>query len=102
MSKKATTEYMTNRREDQRDAWFAGADAILEAAMKAAQKQINKAEPKDQALIHDAATEIYLACEAAFGSNPFRPDARTKPPVLPVKAIPAPTIGREPGTADRE
>lgn len=102
MSKKATEAYMTSRREDQRDAWYAGADAVLEASMKAAQKAINNAEPHHQDMLYKMAAGLYAAAEAAFTQNPFRPEAQTKPPVLPpAKAVPAPTIEREPGTAER-
>lgn len=94
MSKqKAAFEYGVNRREDQAAAWYAGADAVLEAAMKAAQKAIDRADPKDKDAIHQASLLVYKAAEEAFTRCPFRQGPNAKPPVLPAPAVvPAPTV----------
>jgi len=94
MSKKATEAYMTTRREDQRDAWYAGADAVLEASMKEFQRVINQQDnDADKQAVHALALRLYAVCEAAFTRCPFQPGTNTKPPVLPVpNAIERPTV----------
>lgn len=106
MSKKQAVDGLkVSLREAQRDAWYAGADAVLEAQMKRAQKLIDGCDPgtAEQGYLYRMAKALYESAEGVFVLNPFRPETGVRPPTKQtVEPARAPTIAREPGTAERE
>lgn len=104
----ADDRYMSNRRADQMEAWYAGADAMLDALMRSADLAMKgkKLSDQDKAAMYKLASAQYnVGAQEAFAANPFaKHNSTARKAVLPApKNTPPPTpIDREPDTAERE